>query len=155
MVAVTTAISVAVGMLMTSVIVLADEPTDVVRHAVTTHRGVKGLLATGSFASLPVTIPTGVIAGLVVARIVGRNEERRSTSSWIAHGCAYGAMLGVGGVVAWLAVLGLIGGDPGVSSAIVSAAPVGAVGGIVVGGAVGAYASCEARGRRMPAAPRN
>jgi hypothetical protein len=129
-------LSCVVGCLVAAIAVLWGSDQATIRYSFMSGRGVLELLVTAAFSSQPISVPAGLLGGALAARVVNRERGRRSLTSWVLHGAAWGSALGSGVTAAWFGLLSLAHGD--VPPLVVALLPVlGAFCGVVVGSLVG------------------
>jgi hypothetical protein len=103
-VTVTTVTSVALGLMTVVLVVLASEPPETIRHALTTPTGALNLLSIGALVSLPISIPAGLGGGALAARLAAKQTARWSLWRWTGRGAAVGAAIGAGLTTALVAL---------------------------------------------------
>ena len=127
-----TTVSVTVGVCAGCVALLVNHPM----HVVEVLPVLGNALLIAALASLPVSLPTGVVGGFVAAW-ASRHHPGLSTTGWLGLGTLSGALLGAAGAVLWFGALSV--GDSGLGRVLIMAAAVGAVPGLLVGALIGAY----------------
>lgn len=99
-----------------------------------TVQGLMGFLFLGAYVSLPVSIPAGVVGGVVAIGMLKRKRWRSSASLWLLRGAVSGAMLGVFATWMWFKVASPTMLEPPNALAIpLYGGIVGLIAGIIVG----------------------
>ena len=135
--------SIAVGVVVGSVVVVLSEPQERWQQLLTGWSDLAALTLIAGFASLPVSLPAGIAGGIFAAKTFTKHAAVRSTSDWLAAGSIWGATIGV--ISTWI-VYGWasIGSDNPLGILLVFGAN-GAVAGAAVGLLVGGYCACAGR----------
>jgi len=138
---VATATSAVVGIVAVFAVLLADQPSETIRHHLTTAHGLGAGLFVGAIVSLPISIPAGLAGGAVAARVATSESRHRGLVRWVGYGTLSGSAFGGIGTAAAIALPSLASDDTLRLALLLYAAATGAVAGATVGAAVGAYCS--------------
>jgi hypothetical protein len=132
-------------MLAAGVGVLWGESEATLRYSLLSARGLVELLLTTGLASLPITLPLGLVGGALTARVLSQEDGRRPLRSWVSRGAAWGLGLGFAGTALWFGVMSL--GEGRVPLPILGFPFLGALCGAIIGSLVGAFCSIMLQGR--------
>ena len=134
-------VSVLFGIVAGAVAILGGETRASILHTLTTFDGLLGLLLSlvlfGALGSLPVSLPIGILGGVIAAMIVKKRPSGWSIARWIALGSACGGILGFVGAGVWFGWEKAIGQQ--FLPAIPAMAMYGGIVGMLAGGIVAAY----------------
>jgi hypothetical protein len=86
--------SVLMGLLGSSIFFLVVEPWYQVVETLSTTRGLSNWLALVFVTSAPLTVPVGLVGGVLAARILNRKRQPSSLGRWAIRGCLSGFVLG-------------------------------------------------------------
>ena len=125
------------GSVVATIAVLAPESAETIQYSLSTVNGALNLLSISVFASLPISIPAGLIGGVLAGRFVAREKAGRSLISWVWKGSRWGG--GIGAIVAAVVYAVPSVGSKEFLQALLAMILSGGATGSVVGAIVGVY----------------
>ena len=130
-----------VGTVTASIVALIGESSETVQYHLTTTPGLGDLFILGLLASAPVSLPGGIMGGVLAAAVLSRQRAANPIVGWVPKGAVAGALLGA--TVASLVYGFPSFGTPAFAPLLHFTAPLAAATGALVGAAVGCY--CQSR----------
>lgn len=135
-------VSVLVGLVVATVLYLGGEPISIVLHHLSTANGLANTLFVGGVASLPISVPAGLVGGYLAARVTCRTRGD-DFARLVCYGALAGAAIGSAIAVTWCALMSL--GNEFQLTPFTFFAAIGAVAGLLAGCVVGVYCACLVR----------
>jgi hypothetical protein len=141
--AISSVIVVAIGSLVSSLAAVSGGGT-----SVETSRGFSILLLSaltaGALVSLPIVVPSALVAGLLASTLMTDRRSDWSAAKWLATSGLVGSVVGAAFTLLWF---GLLDAGSELKAVLAITMPLGVVAGGLSGLGVGGYCSREARSR--------
>jgi len=148
----TLATSMLVGFLLAACLLAGSGLDEGDRSAVETLGGFSGLATIAAIASMPFSIPGGILGGVLAVRRLRRSRGASTRAGWILRGVLLGAIVGAAWSATWILILAVASdGDEWIHVAGFAAIG-GAIAGALTGSVVGACCS-RVEQRAMGATP--
>jgi hypothetical protein len=142
--AISSVIVVAIGSLVSSLAAVSGGGT-----SVETSRGFSILLLSaltaGALVSLPIVVPSALVAGLLASTLMTDRRSDWSAAKWLATSGLVGSVVGAAFTLLWW--FGLLDAGSELKAVLAITMPLGVVAGGLSGLGVGGYCSREARSR--------